>query len=207
MSTADALLAPPTPTAALALETVRAMADPGLVNHCLRSYAWGVARADALGLDYDAELLFVSSMLHDLGVVPLFDSHDQPFEDAGGAVGWVFAAGAGWPADRRERVREVIQRHMLPSVDPADDPEGHLLEVATSFDVRGAGADGWAPTLVADVLRRAPRLDFGDRFTGLIAAQARRKPASQARRLHDAGGPAAGAAYWASAAGVRPEGA
>lgn len=198
MTSLDELLTPPTPTAERALETARAMADEALVNHSLRSYAWGVDLAATTGLAYDPELLFVAALLHDLGVAPLFDAHTEPFEDAAGAVGWVFAAGAGWPVDRRERVREVIQRHMWPDVDPAFDPEGHLLEVATSFDVRGAGADAWRPDLVADVVRRVPRLDFSASFEVAIRAQAERKPESHAHRLHAAGGVPAGAVWWAS---------
>jgi hypothetical protein len=206
MTSLDELLTPPTPTAERALETARAMADDALVNHSLRSYAWGRALATATGIAYDSELLFVAALLHDLGVTPLFDAHSEPFEDAGGAVGWVFAAGAGWPVERRERVREVIQRHMWPEVDPAFDAEGHLLEVATSFDVRGAGADAWDADLVTRVVRRVPRLDFSASFEGSIRAQAERKPESHARRLHVAGGVPAGAAWWAERAGSTPAG-
>lgn len=184
----DALLTPPTATAALALETLRATSPEGLVNHCLRSFAWATLRAETLGLDFDAELLYVAAMLHDLGVVAEFDAHETAFEDAGGMVGWVFAAGAGWPALRRERVREVIQRHMWPSVDSASDPEGHLLEVATSLDVRGVGADAWDPEARRSVVARLPRLDFAEWFEGAIEAQADRKPGSHAARLHAKGG-------------------
>lgn len=204
MTSLDELLTPPTPTAGGALETARAMADDALVNHSLRSYAWGAALAATTGLAYDPELLFVAALLHDLGVAPLFDAHSEPFEDAGGAVGWVFAAGAGWPVERRERVREVIQRHMWPEVDPAFDAEGHLLEVATSFDVRGAGADAWDADLVARVVRRVPRLDFSASFEVAIRAQAERKPESHAGRLHGAGGVPAGAAWWAAREGSTP---
>lgn len=194
----DALIRPPTPTAAAALEVLRAAADPALVNHCLRSWAWAGAIATARGLRFDAELLYVAAMLHDLGVTPVFDSHTEPFEEAGGAVGRVFAAGAGWPPERRERVREVIVRHMLPSVDPAQDPEGHLLEVATTLDVRGAGADDLDRGFVRDVTRLLPRLGFSEVFDAAIAGQAARKPSSQAARLRAGGGVAEGGRFWAA---------
>ena len=41
------------------------------------------------GIAFDAELLYVSSMLHALGLVKEFDSHSVPFEEAGGHVAWV----------------------------------------------------------------------------------------------------------------------
>ena len=56
--------------------------------------------------------------------MPAFDSHAVPFEEAGGHVARVFAAGAGWPAERRERLAEVIIRHMWPRVDVSVVPAG-----------------------------------------------------------------------------------
>ncbi|AMM21960.1 hypothetical protein AX769_19690 [Frondihabitans sp. PAMC 28766] len=195
MTDVDTLLTPPTATAALALETSRATASPALANHCLRSWAFAAALGLERGLVVDAELLFVAAMFHDHGVVPEFDAVEAPFEDAGGAVGWVFAAGAGWPVERRERVREVIQRHAWASVDPASDVEGFLLEAATTLDVRGVGAEAWRADLVAAVVYRVPRLDFSATFDAAIAAQASRKPGSNAARF--APGIADGARYWA----------
>jgi len=66
-------------------------------------------------------------VLHDIGLVDDFDSHTVPFEEAGGSVAWVFAAGAGWPAERRARVSEIVVRHMWDDVDVTLDPESHLL--------------------------------------------------------------------------------
>ena len=54
------------------------------------------------------ELLYLSSMLHDLGLVKEFDSHQVPFEEAGGHVAWVFGAGAGWSVERSRRAAQVI---------------------------------------------------------------------------------------------------
>lgn len=173
------------------------------MNHCLRSWVWAATLADSRGLEVDRELLFVAAMLHDLGVTAAFDAYSVPFEEAGGAVAWTFAAGAGWPAVRRRRLREVIERHMWSSVDPAFDPEGHLLEVATTLDVRGGGLALWddvvgaEPGLLRDVTARLPRLDFSVGFDASIAEQAERKPSSAAARLHGGGGVAAGALAWA----------
>ncbi|WIB78374.1 HD domain-containing protein [Curtobacterium sp. MCPF17_002] len=193
----DALLAPPSPVAARALDVVREWSSPALVNHCLRSWAWASLLAPSVGLEPDRELLFVATMLHDLGVTPSFDAHTVAFEDAGGAVGAVFARGAGWDADRARRVGEVIERHMWRSVDPALDAEGHLLEVATSLDVSGVGFDHWEATDLRAVTAVVPRLDFSATFDGLIHEQAGRKPASSAARLDGSGNVAAGGARWA----------
>ena len=64
----------------------------------------------------------------------------------------------------RRRLDEVIVRHMGWSGEPADDPEGHLLERATTIDVSGGGLDLIPPPLRADVLGRWPRLTFAAEF-------------------------------------------
>lgn len=195
------LVIPPSPTAAAAREVLERWSAPALVNHCLRSYAWASALGDSLGLAYDAELLYVAAMLHDLGVTPAFDAHETAFETAGGAVAWSFAAGAGWPAERRDRVLEIIERHMWLSVDPTDDPEGHLLEVATSLDVSGVAPEKWDAAVLRSVTAALPRLDFTATFDACIHAQALRKPASPAARLDRSGRVASGGEVWAGILG------
>jgi HD superfamily phosphodiesterase len=147
-----------------------------LVNHCERSYLWAASLGQLNQIEYDAELLYVAAMLHDLGLSPAFDNHLAPFEDAGGDVGWVFGAGAGWTAERRDRVREIIVRHMWHEVDPAVDAEGHLLREATALDISGHNVDAWPTDFRAEVLRRYPRLTLVAEFTAAFEDQARRKP-------------------------------
>jgi HD superfamily phosphodiesterase len=192
----DALIAPPTPTAALALDAATRWCSRDLVNHCLRSWVWAVALAERNSIEFDAELLFVATMLHDAGVAEHFDAHAVPFERAGGAVGWTFAAGAGWDAARRQRVFEIIERHMWIAVDPHEDAEGHLLESATSIDVAGAGIDQLDAAFLREVTAALPRGDFSSDFALSIHAQAVRKPTSNAARLDAAGRVDAGAAAW-----------
>ena len=174
---------PDTAACRLAAEVVAEFSSPALVNHCLRSYLWAADHAARHGIAFDAELLFVSAMVHDLGLTPVFDSATLPFEDAGGAVGWVFAAGAGWPVERRRRVAEIVLAHMAPEVDVAADPEGHLLELATGLDISGRNADSWPADLRAEVLARYHRLDLVDEFVACFTDQACRKPDSIAGRL------------------------
>src|SRR3954454_6517871 len=110
--TPDELAPAPTAATRAAREVVGRYSSAALVNHCERSYLWSAALGRLSNVAFDSELLYVASMLHDLGLVDAFDNHSAPFEDAGGDVGWVFAAGAGWSAQRRERVKEIIVRHM-----------------------------------------------------------------------------------------------
>jgi hypothetical protein len=172
---------------AAALEVSTQYSSPALLNHSVRSYLWGRAYAAANGIDFDAELLGVAALLHDIGLTEVFDSHTVAFEDAGGQLSWVFGAAAGWPVARRDRVAEIIVLHMRDMVSASADPESHLLQVATSFDVSGRYAEHFPQELRSDVLARYPRLGFGAAFLDLCTQQANRKPGSAAAELIRAG--------------------
>jgi hypothetical protein len=170
-----------------AREVVAHYSSSALVNHCERAYLWSAALGELTGAVYDRELLYVASMLHDLGLMPAFDNYRAPFEDAGGDVGWVFAAGTGWPPERRTRVKDIIIRHMWREVDPSLDIEGHLLCEGTGLDISGRNANTWPAALRAEVVERFPRLDLVAQFLGAFHDQAERKPGCAAAAAIAAG--------------------
>lgn len=178
------LRAPQTQAARAAAELAASCHSPALINHVVRSWLWAEAFALLEGRQgVDHELLYTSAVLHDIGLVPDFDNVTLSYEEAGGHVAVALTAGAGWPADRRQRALEVIVRHNWPSVDPEMDVEGYLLEVATGLDISGARADALPPGFVREVLDAHPRLALADEFTTSVTDQALRKPTTAAHRL------------------------
>ncbi|MCZ2820990.1 HD domain-containing protein [Modestobacter sp. VKM Ac-2977] len=173
-------LVPDTAAATSAFEVAQAFHSAALLNHCLRVHLWAAECGRERGIAFDAELLYVAAMLHDIGLVPVFDSATVPFEEAGGAVAWVFGAGAGWDVGRRRRTAEVIVAHMAREVDVEADPEGHLLELGTGLDVSGRRPEDWPADFRAEVLDAHPRLGLAEEFLGCFTEQARRKPSSLA---------------------------
>lgn len=172
----DELLPDDTAPVRGAREAALRYSSPSLFNHCARSYLWAASLGRSEGLDFDAELLYVAALLHDLGLVEAFDTHRTAFEEAGGDVGWVFAAGAGWDESRRTRVKEIVVRHMWDAVDAAADPEGYLLHAATSLDISGRRQGAWSDELQAEVLHAYPRLSLAAEFQAAFEDQAERKP-------------------------------
>ena len=170
---------PTTPAAGLADEVLHRFSPPALVNHCHRSYRLAAALAMNDGLDVDWELLYVASLLHDLALEPEFDNHSLSFEQAGGHLAWVFAAGAGWTVERRDHAAAVIVAHMV-GTDPARDAEGDLLDVATGLDISGRNIERWPEELLVELLAQFPRLDLVERFGACFRDQAARKPDSSA---------------------------
>jgi hypothetical protein len=178
---------PTSDAAQRAAAAAEAYCSPALAHHNHRAYLWSAALGVHEGLAFDAELLYVAAMMHDLGLVTEYDNATLGFEVASGHVGWMFAAGAGWPVERRVRVAEVVERHMWDAVDPAVDAEGYLLEAGTGLDISGRDPDRWPSTLRADVLSAYPRLDLRAQFVACFEDQARRKPSSLAAQAVRAG--------------------
>ena len=171
---------------ALALATEYQSA--AITAHAIRSRLWAEAFAVVENLLHvDHELVYVAAILHDIGTVPEYDNHTISYEHAGGHVGVALTAGAGWAAERRQRVLDVIIRHNWPSVDPGLDVEGHLLEIATGLDISGARPDALPQEFLREVLAEHPRGDLAREFTSCVVDQAERKPTTAARRLIDYG--------------------
>jgi hypothetical protein len=166
---------PRTVAARLALEVATTFSSPALVNHCQRSFVFAASLAEIEHVPVDVELLYVAAMLHDLGLECAFDNAKLAFEVAGGHVAWVFAAGAGWPTERRTRADQIIVAHMR-DTDPSVDPEGYLLASATSLDITGERCESWPSELLAQTVAAFPRLDLAELFTACFLGQADRKP-------------------------------
>jgi HD superfamily phosphodiesterase len=105
------LRTPDSRLAAEAEELVRTSSPAFLANHCARSYAWSVALAEHDHVPFDAELLYVAALLHDLGLVRRFDTGSCFEEDSADAAA-ALAATAGWPSERREALAEAIRLHV-----------------------------------------------------------------------------------------------
>jgi hypothetical protein len=171
-------MVPQSPAAALSVAT--RFSSPALLNHCVRSYLWGVMYGTAHWIAFDDELYCVAALLHDIGLTPPFDSHRLAFEDAGGRLAWVFGVAAGWSEERAARANQIIVLHMRDDVSPTVDPESHLLQIATSWGVAGRRPELFPPAARAETLARYPRLGFGAEFLACFEDQARRKPDSAA---------------------------
>lgn len=176
--------APRTSATRAAAELAAACHSPALLNHVVRSWLWAEAFALLEGRrGVDHELLYTSAVLHDIGLVRVFDNATLSYEEAGGHVAVALTTGAGWAPERRQRALDVIVRHNWPTVDPGLDVEGHLLETATALDISGSRTDALPDAFVREVLAAYPRLALAEEFTAQVTDQAVRKPTTAAHRL------------------------
>jgi hypothetical protein len=180
---------PARPDSALArrVEEVVGEAEPAfLANHSYRSHFWAVALAERDRVRFDAELLYVAALLHDIGLVARFDT-GKCFEEDGADVAGRLARDAGWPPERCDAVVEAIRLHVAVEIALDDGPEAYLLWHSTGLDVGGHRYRELRSGTVEQVLAAYPRLDFKRGFTGLVAEQAERKPGCWAARAMQTG--------------------
>jgi hypothetical protein len=180
MTTDRALIAlgMPVPDSALARqarELITTVAPPFLVNHSVRAYAWAVELAVHDRVEFDAEILYVASLLHDIGLVPAYDLGGC-FEIDGAIEAERFALAAGEPATRARAIYDVIALHMADALPPDPASEVVLLWDSTGTDVTGYRYADVRRALVPGVLAAYPRLDFKRSFGALFVDQASRKP-------------------------------
>lgn len=182
----ERLTLPDTAAARHAEEICRAASSQSLANHCFRSYAWGAALGVRDGIVWDAEVLYVAAMFHDLGLTAAYD-RGGCFEQDGADAAWETLTGLGWSAPRAATVADAVYLHMHVTTDE-DTPEARLLDRGTAADVRGVRITEVADPTKSLVLDRFPRLGFKEHFVALLEDQARRKPSCVVHRyLHERG--------------------
>ena len=156
-------------------DLIRAVQPLFLTNHAFRSHFLAVALADRDQIGFDTELLYVASLLHDVGLVEEFDT-GACFEEDGAAAATRLASLEGWPPERADALAEAIRLHVATNVELGDGAEAFLLWHSTALDVGGDRHGDVRAATVSAVLAAYPRLDFKEGFTELIADQAKRKP-------------------------------
>ncbi len=188
----ESIVVPDSRASLAALELCQAASTPSLANHCLRTYFWAAIFAQADGLSPDAELLFVASLLHDLGLTERF-SFKQPachcFAIEGALAAESFAGQQGWTGERRRLLGDAIAQHLNVSVPPERGVEAHLLQAGAGADVIGTRMETIPNEARNEVLRRHPRLHFKREIIGTLKPQAERRPQSRMGFLFSVGFP------------------
>jgi hypothetical protein len=137
-----------------------------LTNHGLRSYGFGALLGIREGRAFDAEVFYVASILHDIGLMPAFDRGGR-FEDDGDAVTRELLAEVGWEPARAERAGKAVRDHW-DGPESDEDVESLLLAYGTSTDVGGWRLDDFTSATVEAFLEAAPRCGFKEHFVELV---------------------------------------
>jgi hypothetical protein len=189
MDEALSRLGMPVPDSSLARRARDRIADaagPVLLNHSVRCYAWAVELARHDGLEFDPEILYVASMLHDIGLVAPYDLGGC-YEVDGGLAAQRLARESGAADDRARAIYDVIALHNDEVLPPDAAAEVVLLWDSAGTDVTGNRYADVRPAIIPELLGAYPRLDFKRAFTALLVDQASRKPKCPAVEMIAAG--------------------
>jgi hypothetical protein len=160
-----------------AVDLVASTSPPFLLNHGLRSYAFAAALGRQAGLRFDAEVLLIASLLHDLGLTETFDG-PAPFELQGARAAHEFLMEEGFDPRRADLVHEAIALHASVGVAPKKSAEIRLCHFGTGVDVAGLRLYEFNKQQVDRLVGVLPRHDFKCAFPPLLERQAALKPDS-----------------------------
>jgi hypothetical protein len=157
---------PESSTAQAAARLCAEASSEAIANHAFRTYLWARLLALRDGVRYDDELLYVASVLHDLGLTERFWGRggSDCFSVDGGEAAREFATANGWPRPRADALAEALVLHLNVQVRDRQGIEARLMQSGTTLDVTGARLGGLARGTAAAVVARHPRLGLKSEF-------------------------------------------
>jgi hypothetical protein len=167
------------PDSALAREATEFVRDAStqlLFDHSRRVFLWAALRAEQLSVDYDAELLYVGAMFHDVGLLDGHRSAHERFEIDGANAARAFLERHGLPEEQVMTVWESIALHTTRQVPDYKQPEVRLVAVGVQYDVNGSPFDALTREQRDAVLAAHPRTNFKTGMIEALAAGVRDKP-------------------------------
>jgi hypothetical protein len=166
----DKLRVPDTRAARAAEELAAAGQTQSLTNHGIRSYGFGALLGIGEGRQFDAEVLYIAALIHDIGLMPAFD-HGNRFEADGEQAARELLLEVGWPIERADQAAHAIREHW-DGPESEDEAETLLLAYGTSVDVGGWRLGDFDETVLAAFLDAAPRCGFKEHFIELVEQRA-----------------------------------
>jgi len=164
-----------TPLVSRAMEIASAHMSPYLFNHVMRSWLFAVAIAEGRGTAYDAEVLAVSALLHDIGLVKEF-AGPLRFEVEGANFAREVAVAFDVDERRAQLIWDSIALNSIPSICLHKEPEASLCALGVGLDWGGWGYDTVPAAVREGVLADYPRLDMKRGFARDVCAICGQRP-------------------------------
>lgn len=169
------IVVPDTPLVARAIEYAREHCEPYLYNHVMRSWLFSVAIAEQRKAAYDAEVLAVATLLHDLGLVQAF-SGPLRFEVESANAARAFARAQGVKEHRAQLIWDGVALNSTPSIGLHKETEVALCTAGIGLDWGGWGYDSLSPTQIAAIVEAFPRLEMKQQFTHAVCRIVESRP-------------------------------
>jgi hypothetical protein len=147
-----------------------------LFHHSTRVYLFGALTGKRKGLRFDAELLYVGAMFHDIGLTERYRSSTIRFEVDGADAARDFLARHGVDNADADKVWLGIALHTTPGVPEFMAPETALIQAGVVVDVLGLGRSDLDPEAQAAVTAAHPRPDFKNRILAAFTDGMKHRP-------------------------------
>jgi len=163
-----------TPLVTRALDYARTYSEPFLFNHAVRSWLFAVRLGQLQGIAYDAEVVAVGTLLHDLG---LTNSCTGPrrFEIEGADAARAFAREQGLDDRRVQLIWDSVALNSTPSIGLNKEPEVALCTAGIGVEF-GFQYDRIPQNEMKSILVAFPRLEMKRRFTDSVCRIVMTKP-------------------------------
>ncbi|WUL70908.1 HD domain-containing protein [Amycolatopsis sp. NBC_00345] len=161
-----------------AADFVRDTASPLLYDHSVRVFLFGALQGERRGLEFDAELLYVAALFHDVGLVAGHRT-DRRFELDGADEARRFLLAHDAHDDAAERARiawTAIALHTTPEIPAHLEPEVALVTAGVEYDVLGIGYEDLGAEARAAVVEAHPRPEFKRRILAAFTDGIRDRP-------------------------------
>ena len=145
-------------------------------RHSLRSFLFAELIAQNTGVKHDSELVFVSALLHDIGLYPQYSVAHHRFEVDGANVARALMAQSGKSERETQLAWDAITLHSIYSIARFKEPEVQLVSAGVITDVGAVFASSLQRSKVEQIFEAAPRTDFNEAFLDALTQYARRKP-------------------------------
>lgn len=161
-----------------ATELVREVATDLVYHHSRRVFIFGSLRGQQQGLEYDADLVYLGAMFHDLGLTDTYRRTDQRFEIDAADEARRFLGEYGITGAAADKVWNAIALHTTPEIPLHMDPEVALVTRGVELDVLGIGYDSITDEQRQAVVEAHPRPDFKNRILEAFHGGLKGRPAT-----------------------------
>ena len=169
------VLVPDTPLITRAIEYARQESEPYLFNHVMRSWLFAVSVARQREVAYDAEVLSVATLLHDLGLAEAF-AGPLRFEIEGANAARRFAKGEGVGERRAQLIWDGVALNSTPSIGLYKESEVSLCTAGIALDWGGWGYESLPASEILGIVDAFPRLEMKRRFARAVCRVVETRP-------------------------------
>src|ERR1700733_13029780 len=168
---------PDSTMARAATELVRDTEPDLLYNHSRRVFLFGALTGERRKLDYDAELLYIGAIFHDMALIDVYSSKHDRFEVDGANAARDFLKGYGIGEHDIEQVWDSIALHTTPGIPQHKKPVVALVTAGVEMDVLGLAYDEFTESQRKQVIAVHPReVNFKEGIIDAFAHGTIKKP-------------------------------